>query len=64
MGQRRVDELKRIHAEGRAAHVGAANPYHGQLVNAAMWMGGYRRMLDDMIANSPAMQPYLQFHQD
>jgi hypothetical protein len=56
----RVDELKRIHAEGRAADVGAPNPYRGQLVNAAVWRGGYRRMLDDMLAKSPARQAYLR----
>jgi hypothetical protein len=50
----RVAELKRIHAEGLAAHVGAANPYRGQLVNAAVWRVGYRRMLDEMAANAPA----------
>jgi hypothetical protein len=50
----RVAELKRIHAEGKAAAVGAANPYYGQIVNAAVWRGGYRRMLDAKIANSEA----------
>jgi hypothetical protein len=52
--------LKRIHAEGRAASVGAPNPYRGQRVNAAVWRGGYRRMLDDMIAESLARQAYRQ----
>jgi hypothetical protein len=56
----RVDELKRVHAEGRAAQVGASNPYRGRIVLAAVWMGGYRRMLDDMMANSPARQAYLR----
>jgi hypothetical protein len=60
MGRALVEELKRIHAEGRAAPVGASNPYHGQRVNAAIWRAGYRRMLDDAIANSPAMQAYLR----
>lgn len=55
----RVAELKRVHAEGRTADVGAANPYRGQRVNAAVWMGGYRRMLDDMIANSPVRRRWL-----
>jgi hypothetical protein len=50
----RVDELKRVHAEGRSARVGDANPYYGQIVLAAVWRGGYRRMLDDMLANSSA----------
>jgi hypothetical protein len=50
----RVAELKRVHAEGGAARVGALNPYHGQIVLAAVWRGGYRRMLDELAANSPA----------
>ena len=56
----RVAELKRIHAEGRAAGVGARNPYYGQRVNAAVWRGGYRRMLDELLANSPARQAFLR----
>jgi hypothetical protein len=51
-------ELKRVHAEGRAAEVGASNPYRGQRVLAAVWMGGYRRKLDHMMAESPARQEY------
>jgi hypothetical protein len=50
----RVDELKRVRGEGLAADVGAANPYYGQIVNAAVWRFGYRRMLDDKLAKSPA----------
>ncbi|PND55533.1 hypothetical protein CRM90_22550 [Mycobacterium sp. ENV421] len=50
----RVVDVKRIYAEGLAASVGAANPYYGQRVNAAVWRGGYRRMLDAMLASSPA----------
>ena len=56
----RVAELKRVHAEGRTAEIGARNPYHGRIVLAAVWRGGYRRMLDDMLANSPARQAYLR----
>jgi hypothetical protein len=56
----RVAELKGIYAEGLAANVGAANPYYGQRVNAAMWRAGYRRMLDEKMANSPARQAYLR----
>jgi hypothetical protein len=55
----RVAELKRIYGEGRAADVGAPNPYRGQRVNAAVWRGGYRRMLDGMLASSPARQKFL-----
>jgi len=50
----RVAETQARLAEGRAAKVGEANPYRGQRVLAAVWMGGYRRMLDGMLANSPA----------
>ncbi len=56
----RVEELKRVYAEGQAAGVGDENPYRGRMVLAAVWMGGYRRMLDDMLANSPARQAFLR----
>ena len=42
----RVAELKRVHAEGRAAELGAQNPYYGQIVLAAVWLAGYFKMLD------------------
>jgi hypothetical protein len=54
----RVAELKRVHAEGRAAKVGAHNPYRGQRVNAVVWRGGYRRMLDAKMAKSPARRAW------
>jgi len=60
LARARVAELKRIYLEGQAAELGAANPYHGQTVLASVWRAGYRRMLDDAIANSPAMQAYLR----
>jgi hypothetical protein len=41
-----VADLKRVYAEGLAASVGAANPYRGRMVLAAVWQHGYRRMLD------------------
>lgn len=59
-----VDDVKRVYAEGRAAEVGSANPYRGQMVLASVWMSGYRKMLDDMLANSPARQAYLREHPD
>jgi hypothetical protein len=40
MGQTRVAELKRIHAEGRSAELGGQNPYYGRIVLAAVWRGG------------------------
>jgi hypothetical protein len=54
-----VDEAKRVYAEGQAAEIGADNPYRGQMVLASVWRAGYRKMLDDMLANSPARQAYL-----
>jgi hypothetical protein len=60
VGRTTIAELKTVHAEGRAAEVGAPNPYRGRIVLAAVWMGGYRRMLDDMMAKSPARQAYLR----
>lgn len=60
---RRAGEVRRIYAEGLAADVGVANPYYGQRVNATVWRAGYRRMLDEAIANGPAMRAYLQGRQ-
>jgi len=41
----------RAHVEGRAAAVGAANPYAGQSrVLAAAWLHGYKLMLRAMLA--------------
>ncbi len=57
-----VDQIKRVYAEGRGAEVGAENPYRGHVFLASVWMSGYRKMLDDKIANSPAMQAYLREH--
>jgi hypothetical protein len=59
MATARVAEVQRIYAEGLAADVGAANPYYGQLVNAAVWRFGYRKMLDEKMANSPAERAWL-----
>ena len=60
MTARTVDEIKLARTEGWAADVGASNPYRGQRVLAAVWMGGYRRKLDHMMAESPARQEYLR----
>jgi hypothetical protein len=56
----RVDEVMRAHAEGRAAPVGAVNPYVGQRVLAAVWLHGYMLMLRDMLDASPAREAYLR----
>jgi hypothetical protein len=55
-----VDELKRVYAEGRTAEIGADNPYRGQMVLASVWLSGYRKMQEEMLANSPARQAYLR----
>lgn len=55
----RAAELRRIRAEGVAAGVDEPNPYRGELVNAAVWRGGYREMLHAMLASSPARQSWL-----
>jgi hypothetical protein len=55
-----VAELKRVRAEGQAADVGAGNPYYGRMVLAAVWRGGYRRMLYERLAKSPARQSFLR----
>ena len=40
-----AEKFKRVYAEGRGAEVGEANPYRGQMVLAAVSLGGHRRML-------------------
>ena len=40
-----AEKFKRVYAEGRGAEVGEANLYRGQMVLAAVWLGGHRRML-------------------
>jgi hypothetical protein len=48
-------------AEGRAAEVGASNPYSGKSVAlAGMWRRGYGQMLLERVYMSPGMQPYLR----
>lgn len=57
----RFEQVMRVHAEGRAAAVGAANPYAGQSrVLATVWMHAYMQMLRDMVNNSLARQAYLR----
>lgn len=55
-----VAELKTAYAEGLAAKVGAENPYRSRMTLAAAWRTGYRKMLDEMLANSPARQAFLR----
>jgi hypothetical protein len=40
-----AEKFKRVYAEGRGAEVGEANSCRGQMVLAAVWLGGHRRML-------------------
>jgi hypothetical protein len=56
-----VEDVLRAVEEGRAAAVGAANPYAGQSrVLATAWLHGYRRMLRAMLDASPARRAYLR----
>jgi hypothetical protein len=48
----RVRELKNVYAAGQSATIGAMNPYNGQIVLAATWRAGYRRMLNAMMAHA------------
>lgn len=57
-----VDEIRKAYAEGLANTPGAVNPYVGRIVLAASWRAGYRKMLDEKVANSPARQAYLREH--
>lgn len=54
------DDATRALAEGRAAQVGARNPYTGKsLALAKMWMRGYESMLLQRWYTSPHRQPYM-----
>jgi hypothetical protein len=58
-------DCRRIIAEGRAAAVGAPNPYNanlegGSMVRAVLWRCGYRQMTEEMMRRSPARQAYLR----
>jgi hypothetical protein len=59
----RVRELKNVYAAGQSAAIGAINPYRGQIVSAAVWRAGYRKMIEAMLAKSPARQAYLRNHE-
>jgi hypothetical protein len=54
-----ADDIKFAALEGRAADPGTPNPYAGQGALATAWMLGYKRMLLDMLDNSPARQAWL-----
>lgn len=56
-----VIEILNARRAGLAAPLGAANPYDGNTtpVLAQMWRAGYRQMLADRLATSPARQAYL-----
>ena len=60
-------DCHRIVAEGRAATVGARNPYNanlegGSIIRAFLWRLGYQQMVDEMMRKSPARQAYLRTH--
>lgn len=52
---RREDYVAAVEA-GRAAEVGAVNPFAGQGVLADLWMGAYRSMVAARIESGPARQ--------
>ncbi|QFP94798.1 hypothetical protein SEA_MARSHAWN_12 [Mycobacterium phage Marshawn] len=52
------DELVAAWRAGRAAAPGDPNPYAGLGASARMWRRGYRRMLLDVLTQSPAAQEY------
>lgn len=55
------DDATQALAEGRAAEIGASNPYAGEsLVLAKMWMRGYMSMANERFYSRPSMQPYLK----
>ena len=54
------DELIAAWREGRAAALGAENPYAGTGAAARMWRRGYRRMCLATLTNSPAARAYEQ----
>lgn len=55
-------ELIEARQAGLAAEPGASNPYAGLELPTLglMWRHGYRQMLADRLATSPARQAYLQ----
>lgn len=55
------EDATRALAEGRAAEVGASNPYAGKSVAlTGMWMRGYMSMANERFYSRPSMQPYLK----
>lgn len=55
-----ADDCKRARAEGRAAQIGALNPYAGQsLALATLWSAGYEDMLLARWYSTDTAQRYL-----
>ncbi|WP_166436371.1 ribosome modulation factor [Tsukamurella asaccharolytica] len=56
-----VIEILNARRAGLVAEPGTSNPYDGNItpVLAQMWRAGYRQMLADRLATSPARQAYL-----
>jgi|DEB0MinimDraft_3_1074331.scaffolds.fasta_scaffold311468_1 hypothetical protein len=53
------EDLKAAAVEGRSAEPGAVNPYIGDDVLARAWHSGYRRMLSEMLKNSPQYRAFV-----
>jgi len=53
------DDLKAAAVEGRSAQPGDVNPYIGDEVLARAWHSGYRRMLAEMLDNSPQYRAFV-----
>ncbi len=55
-----AEDCKRARAEGRAAQLGAVNPYAGKsLALAKLWAAGYEDMLLERWYSTPGAQRYL-----
>ena len=58
----RADDIAKMRAAwtaGRYAEPGGVNAYYGQGIYARAWRLGYRAMQEEMLANSPARQAFL-----
>ncbi|MCC9182575.1 ribosome modulation factor [Mycolicibacterium mageritense] len=59
------EDCKRARAEGRAAQIGAINPYAGKsLALAKLWAAGYDDMLHQRWYSTPTAQRYLANRRD
>ncbi|QFG10025.1 hypothetical protein SEA_IDENTITYCRISIS_5 [Mycobacterium phage IdentityCrisis] len=60
-----AEDCRRARAEGRAAEIGAVNPYAGKsLALAKLWAAGYEDMLLSRWYSTPTAQRYLTNRRD